>query len=203
MMVGRNIEDMFERTYQPRGEEALRVEDIKCGKRLRGASLNLHYGEIVGLAGLVGAGRTELARAIFGVDRLNPVRSSFSARKFTPHRLPKWCRKASASCRRIVKIKVFVLILPTSDNVVMASLEKIIPKFSCKQPQGKVICRWITSKICALPLPPPNASSSFSPEEHSKKWSWPNGFARKPKSSSLTNPPVGSTWVPKPRSTVL
>ena len=67
MMVGRNIEDMFERTYQPTGEEALRVEDLGCGKRLKGACLNLHCCEIVGLAGLVGAGRTELADHAIGL----------------------------------------------------------------------------------------------------------------------------------------
>ena len=57
MMVGRTITHMFPRDYQPQGPEALRVEGVVSGTRLRGASLTVHSGEIVGLAGLVGAGR--------------------------------------------------------------------------------------------------------------------------------------------------
>ena len=49
------------------GEEALRIEQLSSGK-LQGIDLALHRGEILGLAGLVGSGRTELVRAIFGAD---------------------------------------------------------------------------------------------------------------------------------------
>jgi ribose transport system ATP-binding protein len=52
-----------------RGELALRVVDLQAGPAVRGVSLELHAGEIVGIGGLVGAGRTELLRAIFGADR--------------------------------------------------------------------------------------------------------------------------------------
>jgi ribose transport system ATP-binding protein len=52
-----------------RGELVLRVVDLQAGPAGRGVSLELHAGEIVGLGGLVGAGRTELLRAIFGADR--------------------------------------------------------------------------------------------------------------------------------------
>lgn len=52
----------------PPGELALRVRDLHAGRAVRGVSLDVHAGEIVGLGGLVGAGRTELLRAIFGAD---------------------------------------------------------------------------------------------------------------------------------------
>ena len=52
-----------------RSDLALRVVDLQAGPAVRGVSLELHAGEIVGLGGLVGAGRTELLRAIFGADR--------------------------------------------------------------------------------------------------------------------------------------
>jgi ribose transport system ATP-binding protein len=51
-----------------RGAVALRVRDLRSGRAVRGVSLEVHYGEIVGLGGLVGAGRTELLRAIFGAE---------------------------------------------------------------------------------------------------------------------------------------
>ncbi len=57
-----------------RGERVLRVQDVHAGGVLRGLSLDVHAGEIVGLGGLIGAGRTELLRAIFGAER--PERGS-------------------------------------------------------------------------------------------------------------------------------
>jgi len=52
-----------------RGALALRIADLHAGPAVRGVSLDVHAGEIVGLGGLVGAGRTELLRAVFGADR--------------------------------------------------------------------------------------------------------------------------------------
>jgi ribose transport system ATP-binding protein len=68
-MVGREMVALYRREPFPPGEELLRVENL-CSKknRLDGISFAVRAGEIVGLAGLVGAGRTELCRAIFGVD---------------------------------------------------------------------------------------------------------------------------------------
>jgi ribose transport system ATP-binding protein len=50
------------------GSVALRVQSLRCGDRVRDVSFDLHNGEILGVAGLVGSGRTELLRAIFGAD---------------------------------------------------------------------------------------------------------------------------------------
>src|SRR5262249_19577966 len=61
-------------------EEVLRVEGIRRKGVLHGIDLQLHKGEIVGLTGLVGAGRTELARAIFGVDAIDAGRISVYGR---------------------------------------------------------------------------------------------------------------------------
>jgi len=66
-MVGRELEDEFPRVRLTRGGELLRVENVSSGI-LRGINFSLHRGEILGFAGLVGAGRTELARVIFGAD---------------------------------------------------------------------------------------------------------------------------------------
>jgi len=68
MMVGRELEEEFPPRRAAIGGELLRVEGLCAGERLRDASFTLHRGEVLGLAGLVGAGRTELARAIFGAD---------------------------------------------------------------------------------------------------------------------------------------
>lgn len=71
MMVGRQLKDLYKRTLRPAGDEVLKVENLKKGTVLNNISFNLRKGEILGISGLVGAGRTELARAIFGVDRFD------------------------------------------------------------------------------------------------------------------------------------
>ncbi|ABG03913.1 ABC transporter related [Rubrobacter xylanophilus DSM 9941] len=68
MMVGRSIEEQFPRRRTEPGEVLLEVRGLGRRGVLRDVSLRVRAGEIVGVAGLVGAGRTELARAIFGLD---------------------------------------------------------------------------------------------------------------------------------------
>jgi ribose transport system ATP-binding protein len=72
MMVGRSIEDQFPRRRPEIGDILLEVRDLSREGVLEDVSLRVRAGEVVGIAGIVGAGRTELARAIFGVD---PVES--------------------------------------------------------------------------------------------------------------------------------
>jgi len=72
MMVGRSVEDLYPRSKRAVGEVVLDLTGIAGLKKPSAASLTLHRGEVLGVAGLVGAGRTELLRAIFGLD---PIRS--------------------------------------------------------------------------------------------------------------------------------
>lgn len=68
LMVGREIKDKFPRVSCNRGEKILEVKNLNAGKMVRDINFSLYKGEIVGIAGLMGAGRTETTRAIFGVD---------------------------------------------------------------------------------------------------------------------------------------
>ena len=68
-MIGRPIGEYFPGHLEaPTGEERLRVEELTSPGRFEGVSLSLRAGEVVGLAGLVGSGRSELAQALFGLD---------------------------------------------------------------------------------------------------------------------------------------
>lgn len=69
MMAGRELTEHFPRRRGAPGAELLRIEHLSRGPRLRDVSLTLRAGEVVGIAGLLGAGRTELARAVVGADR--------------------------------------------------------------------------------------------------------------------------------------
>lgn len=68
-MVGREIKEKFPRVKTKRGKKVFEVKKINAGKMVRDISFELYEGEIVGIAGLMGAGRTETTRAIFGVDK--------------------------------------------------------------------------------------------------------------------------------------
>lgn len=72
MMVGRDVSTFYRKNHRVErwaDEPALAISDISDGRRVKDSTLVVHKGEVVGLAGLVGAGRTELARLIFGADR--------------------------------------------------------------------------------------------------------------------------------------
>jgi ribose transport system ATP-binding protein len=71
MMVGRPMAALFpEKGPRTIGEERLAVRDLQAGRLVRGVTFSVRAGEIVGLGGLVGSGRTEVARVIFGADPL-------------------------------------------------------------------------------------------------------------------------------------
>ncbi len=83
MMVGRTLEDQFPKQTAERGDEVLRVEHLTRKGILHDISFTLHRGEIVGIAGLVGAGRTELVRALFGADPIDAGRIFIDAQPAT------------------------------------------------------------------------------------------------------------------------
>lgn len=67
-MVGREIKEKFPRVTCEKGKKVFEVKNLNAGHMVRNVSFSLYEGEIVGFAGLMGAGRTETTRAIFGID---------------------------------------------------------------------------------------------------------------------------------------
>lgn len=70
MMVGRDLSDMFPKQAAEIGDVFMRVENLSSGSAFSNISFDLHRGEILGLSGLVGAGRTELMEALFGIRNI-------------------------------------------------------------------------------------------------------------------------------------
>ena len=71
MMVGRTLTDITrDESRAPREVVALEVKNLNCGALVKDVSFSLKRGEILGFAGLMGAGRTEVARAVFGADKV-------------------------------------------------------------------------------------------------------------------------------------
>jgi ribose transport system ATP-binding protein/inositol transport system ATP-binding protein len=69
MMVGRNVDSIFPKTENEIGKTVFRAENL-CGDKFKDISFEVRAGEILGIAGLVGSGRSETMRAIFGLDQL-------------------------------------------------------------------------------------------------------------------------------------
>lgn len=124
MMVNRELKEQFPKQKARIGEEILRVERLKRDGVLRDISFSLHRGEILGIAGLLGSGRTELARAIFGVDELD------SGRIYVKGELQRIRSPRSAINLGIGfltedrKTQGLILILPVKDNICLPSVER-------------------------------------------------------------------------------
>ena len=87
LMVGRDVEDLYPRSHREAGEVILEIENLAGQEKPRRASLELRRGEVLGIAGLIGAGRTEFLRTLFGLDAIKSgsVRVEVFQGPATPH----------------------------------------------------------------------------------------------------------------------
>lgn len=152
MMVGRDISEMYPKEVTPVGEEALRLEGVTHKGICEDINLIVHRGEVVALSGLVGAGRTELARTVFGLDpmdsgevflfgekvaHLSPIAAVDSGMGFLSED-----RKGEGLCMQ----------LPLKENIVRAALDKLFPRwFVSPAKEERVAQRFIEELSIATP----------------------------------------------------
>ena len=124
LMVGRKLGGDYPKQAIPPGDIVLEVEGLSSGGRFRDVSFNLREGEIVGFAGLVGAGRTELVRSLFGLDPYNSGTVKL-------HGKPIACKSVRQSIKNgIVMLSEdrrrygLVLIRNVKENVTLATLSR-------------------------------------------------------------------------------
>ncbi|HVT94866.1 MAG TPA: sugar ABC transporter ATP-binding protein [Bryobacteraceae bacterium] len=125
LMVGREVASIYERKAIPPGEEILRVEGLNRKGVLRDISFSVRAGEIVGLAGLIGAGRTELCRALFGLDGVDSGEVKIAGK---PVRVRSARQGVSAGLALIPEDRQrsgLAALLPISHNMTLASVDRI------------------------------------------------------------------------------
>jgi ribose transport system ATP-binding protein len=85
-MVGRKVDQLYPARSRATGDAVLEVEGVTREPDVRDASFQVHAGEVVGIGGLVGAGRTELLRLIYGLDRPSEGEVRVAGRRLPPGR---------------------------------------------------------------------------------------------------------------------
>jgi len=124
MMIGREIENEFPERPHCAGDTILEVKDIMT-RKLKGISFTLKRGEILGLVGLVGAGRTEIVRAIYGADKARRLKIFING-KLVRIKNPRDGKKHGIGLLpEDRKLEGLVLPFSVQANISMSSLERI------------------------------------------------------------------------------
>jgi ribose transport system ATP-binding protein len=161
MMVGREVEELYPRSPRMPGDVVLEIKDLAGFGRPRSASLTLRSGEVLGIAGLVGAGRTELLRAVFGLDRVRcgEIRIGTYVGAASPAR--RWAQGVGMACEDRAR-EGLALNMSLADNVTLARLAGLGPLgLITPSGQDRAAAPWI-AKIpiqCVSPRQPVNALS--------------------------------------------
>jgi len=129
MMVGRTIFEEAPELHATDPEVVLDVRDLSRGRAVRHVSFNLHRGEILGFAGLVGAGRTEVARAVFGADRADSAEISVKGRVAHINSPGDAVRRGIGYLSEDRKRFGLALSMDVETNIVLATFRKFLQAF--------------------------------------------------------------------------
>jgi ABC-type sugar transport system ATPase subunit len=127
MMVGRELTNVYPKTKVDIGETVLRVEGLESENNFRNVSFDVRRGEIFGVGGLVGAKRTELLEALFGMRPLTGGRILLKGREFRPQSPMDAIRNRIAFITEDRKKNGLVLCLSVVENINMINAQKKSP----------------------------------------------------------------------------
>ena len=122
LMVGRTVDDLYPRSPRQRADAILDVDAFGAGS----ATLSLHRGEIFGIAGLLGAGRTRLLRSLFGLDPVREGRVRLAAWTGRPAPRNRWAN-GMGMLSEDRKGESLAVGLTVSDNLTLSRLERLGP----------------------------------------------------------------------------
>ncbi len=129
MMVGRPLSQQYPKKDHSIGEEILKVENLSRGSAVRNVSFCVRKGEILGISGLMGSGRTEMIRLIFGADKKDKGTISIRNQEVNI-KSPKDAIKAGIGLvPEDRKYQGLVLELSVKDNALMANLRRVKKRF--------------------------------------------------------------------------
>lgn len=124
-MVGRSIKTLFPMSHTGKGEVVLDVKSLSTEKKLKEVSFQVRAGEVVGIFGLMGAGRTELAKAIFGLDAVQTGNISIEGQELKLSSTSQSTKMGLGYLTEDRKGEGLVLQMSVSQNITLPSLEDI------------------------------------------------------------------------------
>jgi ribose transport system ATP-binding protein len=125
LMVGRDVQDLYPRSPRTPGEAVLELTDLAGPVKPTNASLTLHRGEVFGIAGLIGAGRTELLRTIFGLDPVRAGHVRLKSYHGSASPAQQWARGLGLVSEDR-KAEGLALSLSIADNLTLSNLPPIV-----------------------------------------------------------------------------
>ncbi|HRK35591.1 MAG TPA: sugar ABC transporter ATP-binding protein, partial [Candidatus Hydrogenedentes bacterium] len=128
MMVGRELTQEFPKEVFPIGRERLRVENLSRKGAFSNVTFSLREGEIVGLTGLVGAGRTEVARAIFGADAIDGGTIALDGKPITVKSPQDAIRQGIGLLTEDRKHQGLILGMSVRENTTLANLGTLVKR---------------------------------------------------------------------------
>lgn len=127
MMVGRNLKQLFPKTEVKQGKVILRAEGLSAEGIFHKVSFELHKGEILGFFGLVGAGRSEVMRALFGIDPLSSGRIVLDGKPVTIKTPNDALKLGIGLVPEDRQLQGAILEMSINDNVTLAMLSAVSP----------------------------------------------------------------------------
>lgn len=124
MMVDRELKEHFPKEKAEPGEEVLRVENLSTKDVLRNVNLSLRRGEVLGIAGLLGSGRTELARAIFGIDRIDRGTITIRGKRCSIRSPRQAINQGIGFLTEDRKSQGLIMVLSLKDNICLPSVDQ-------------------------------------------------------------------------------
>jgi ribose transport system ATP-binding protein len=143
LMVGRNVEELYPRSQRAPGEVILEVKNLSGVAKPKSASLQLRRGEILGISGLVGAGRTELMRAIFGLNSVTDGEIRIGSFTGVASPAQRWSQRVGMVSEDR-KTEGLALGLSIADNLTLARLGGLGPLNLVLPSRQRAACKpWI------------------------------------------------------------
>ena len=124
-MVGRTLDQYYPKQYLTPGEVVLKVEDLCLENKFRDVSFEVHAGEVLGFAGMMGAGRTEICETIFGIRRATSGKVTICGKELKARRPYQAVEAGIALVSEDRKLYGLNLVGSVRDNIVLSALKRI------------------------------------------------------------------------------
>ena len=128
MMVGRKLEKVYPVVEKEIGNVMLTVSNVAAEPIVKNVSLEVRHGEIVGMFGLMGAGRTEFARALFGIDPFTAGSITFNGETYTQTTPMKSIERGMAFITEDRRSEGLLMAKPVDDNIILVNVDQISNK---------------------------------------------------------------------------